>query len=43
LTWAWAAAVIDHPAQVADDLRPAALDELGLLGALGEQVDRFGR
>jgi two-component system NarL family sensor kinase len=25
------------------DLRPAALDELGLLGALGEQVDRFGR
>jgi two-component system, NarL family, sensor kinase len=25
------------------DLRPAALDELGLLGALGQQVDRFGR
>jgi signal transduction histidine kinase len=25
------------------DLRPATLDELGLLGALGEQVDRFGR
>jgi two-component system NarL family sensor kinase len=25
------------------DLRPAALDELGLLGALGEQVDRFTR
>jgi two-component system NarL family sensor kinase len=25
------------------DLRPAPLDELGLLGALGEQVDRFGR
>jgi two-component system, NarL family, sensor kinase len=25
------------------DLRPASLDELGLLGALGEQVDRFGR
>jgi two-component system, NarL family, sensor kinase len=25
------------------DLRPAALDELGLLGALGEQVDRFAR
>jgi two-component system, NarL family, sensor kinase len=25
------------------DLRPAALDELGLLGALSEQVDRFGR
>jgi two-component system, NarL family, sensor kinase len=25
------------------DLRPAALDELGLLGALDEQVDRFGR
>jgi two-component system, NarL family, sensor kinase len=24
------------------DLRPAPLDELGLLGALGEQVDRFG-
>jgi two-component system, NarL family, sensor kinase len=25
------------------DLRPATLDELGLLGALGEQADRFGR
>jgi signal transduction histidine kinase len=25
------------------DLRPAAVDELGLLGALGEQVDRFAR
>jgi two-component system, NarL family, sensor kinase len=25
------------------DLRPAALDELGLLGALGQQVDRFTR
>jgi len=25
------------------DLRPAPLDELGLLGALSEQVDRFGR
>jgi two-component system, NarL family, sensor kinase len=25
------------------DLRPAPLDELGLLGALHEQVDRFGR
>jgi signal transduction histidine kinase len=25
------------------DLRPAALDELGLLGALDQQVDRFGR
>ena len=25
------------------DLRPASLDELGLLGALGEQVDRFRR
>jgi signal transduction histidine kinase len=25
------------------DLRPAALDELGLLGALGQQVDRFAR
>jgi signal transduction histidine kinase len=25
------------------DLRPAALDELGLLGALDEQVDQFGR
>jgi two-component system, NarL family, sensor kinase len=25
------------------DLRPAPLDELGLLGALDEQVDRFGR
>jgi two-component system NarL family sensor kinase len=24
------------------DLRPASLDELGLVGALGEQVDRFG-
>jgi two-component system, NarL family, sensor kinase len=29
--------------RVVYDLRPAALDELGLLGALGEQVDRFGR
>jgi two-component system NarL family sensor kinase len=25
------------------DLRPAALDELGLLGALDQQVDQFGR
>jgi signal transduction histidine kinase len=25
------------------DLRPAPLDELGLLGALGQQVDRFAR
>ena len=25
------------------DLRPAALDELGLMGALSQQVDRFGR
>jgi signal transduction histidine kinase len=25
------------------DLRPGSLDELGLLGALGEQVDQFGR
>jgi two-component system, NarL family, sensor kinase len=25
------------------DLRPAALDELGLLGALGQQTDRFAR
>jgi two-component system, NarL family, sensor kinase len=25
------------------DLRPAPLDELGLLGALNQQVDRFGR
>jgi two-component system NarL family sensor kinase len=25
------------------DLRPAPLDELGLLGALGQQVDQFGR
>jgi signal transduction histidine kinase len=25
------------------DLRPAPLDELGLLGALSQQVDRFGR
>src|SRR4029453_9669277 len=25
------------------DLRPAALDELGLLGALSQQVDRFAR
>ena len=25
------------------DLRPASLDELGLLGALSQQVDRFGR
>jgi len=29
--------------RVVYDLRPAALDELGLLGALGEQVDRFAR
>jgi signal transduction histidine kinase len=29
--------------QVVYDLRPAALDELGLVGALGEQVDRFAR
>jgi two-component system NarL family sensor kinase len=29
--------------RVAYSLRPAALDELGLLGALGEQVDRFNR
>jgi signal transduction histidine kinase len=29
--------------RVAYNLRPAALDELGLLGALGEQVDRFTR
>jgi two-component system, NarL family, sensor kinase len=29
--------------RVIHDLRPAPLDELGLLGALGEQVDRFGR
>jgi two-component system NarL family sensor kinase len=29
--------------RVVYNLRPAALDELGLLGALGEQVDRFGR
>ena len=29
--------------RVVYDLRPAALDELGLLGALGEQVDRFSR
>jgi signal transduction histidine kinase len=29
--------------RVVYDLRPAALDELGLLGALGQQVDRFGR
>jgi two-component system NarL family sensor kinase len=29
--------------RVVYDLRPAALDELGLLGALGEQVDRFDR
>jgi signal transduction histidine kinase len=29
--------------RVVYDLRPAALDELGLLGALREQVDRFDR
>jgi signal transduction histidine kinase len=29
--------------RVINDLRPAPLDELGLLGALSEQVDRFGR
>ena len=29
--------------RVVYDLRPAALDELGLLGALGQQVDRFAR
>jgi two-component system, NarL family, sensor kinase len=29
--------------QIIYDLRPAPLDELGLLGALGEQVDRFAR
>jgi two-component system, NarL family, sensor kinase len=29
--------------RVAYNLRPAALDELGLMGALGEQVDRFSR
>ena len=29
--------------RVAYNLRPAALDELGLIGALGEQVDRFSR
>jgi two-component system NarL family sensor kinase len=29
--------------RVVEDLRPATLDELGLLGALGQQVDRFDR
>jgi two-component system, NarL family, sensor kinase len=29
--------------RVVEDLRPAALDELGLLGALSQQVDRFAR
>jgi two-component system, NarL family, sensor kinase len=29
--------------QVVEDLRPAALDELGLLGAISQQVDRFSR
>ena len=29
--------------RVVEDLRPAALDELGLLGALSQQVDRFTR
>jgi signal transduction histidine kinase len=29
--------------RVVEDLRPASLDELGLLGALGQQVDRFAR
>jgi two-component system, NarL family, sensor kinase len=29
--------------RVVEDLRPAALDELGLLGALRQQVDRFSR
>jgi two-component system, NarL family, sensor kinase len=29
--------------RVVEDLRPASLDELGLLGALNQQVDRFAR
>ena len=29
--------------RVVEDLRPTALDELGLLGALSQQVDRFAR
>jgi two-component system, NarL family, sensor kinase len=29
--------------RVVEDLRPAALDELGLLGSLSQQVDRFTR
>jgi signal transduction histidine kinase len=29
--------------RVVENLRPAALDELGLLGALGQQVNRFAR
>jgi two-component system NarL family sensor kinase len=29
--------------RVVEDLRPASLDELGLLGALSQQVDRFAR
>jgi signal transduction histidine kinase len=29
--------------RVVEDLRPASLDELGLLGALSQQVDRFTR
>jgi two-component system NarL family sensor kinase len=29
--------------RVVEDLRPAALDELGLLGALSQQMDRFAR
>ena len=29
--------------RVVDDLRPAPLDELGLLGALSQQMDRFTR
>jgi signal transduction histidine kinase len=29
--------------RVVEDLRPASLDELGLLGALSQQVDRFSR
>jgi signal transduction histidine kinase len=29
--------------RVVYNLRPASLDQLGLLGALGEQIDRFGR
>jgi two-component system, NarL family, sensor kinase len=29
--------------RVVEDLRPASLDELGLLGAISQQVDRFSR